>query len=517
MKDKNPTRLTILPLYTNVTPSMRTSNPRLLKLHKCDLSIANAKCKVHLPPNTLRDRYPPSMIVMDTKYLKTADAKQGEMVFMLIGKALCRTSPFRFLYCVLGNNEVELSGPIYSRSRLCGSIIMLCTISMDKAAAQGLCQNPSKIKSSSNPGSKSKAEKAKPKKSPPSSDITAPPPIVTLPPPSSVTSAPPSPKKNHPSHYDYTTDHLQTYKCQGHFKEVSKKKKGKSVDNVVAKGEPEIKVLIAQGEPAIDKAALVKSSPSKLDVLASAIDVSLLDIVEPLRYTTHVETSVVKKMTVAEPVNVEVVARTVCGQGGRSEKEKEEQVGDSEEEKRTKREGDSESEENDHKGVGDDEKESEGKDSESESDESEGSITIENTVMAPLEEVNEEECSEEPRPSLTSFLGDEEVESDEDELPLFEVGKKKKAPAKPKKTNSHGKEEVAPPTRTHLTRSKRKAANEQMIKEARSTKITMKSVAVVEAVMDLDEDDELGSSHKGKKSLVKRIVVKPIKATAPTS
>lgn len=64
----------------------------------------------------------------------------------------------------------------------------------------------------------------------PSINISAPPPTITLPPPSSVTSAPlsnvyslpPSPKMTTQSTFS-TPDSLQTYKGQGHIKEVSEK------------------------------------------------------------------------------------------------------------------------------------------------------------------------------------------------------------------------------------------------------------------------------------------------------
>lgn len=103
--------------------------------------------------------------------------------------------------------------------------------------------------------------------------------------------------------------------------------------------------------------------------------------------------------------------------------------------------------------MGNDEKDNEIEDSEFESEEehesedSEGSMTIGNTVMPHLEDVNIEESSEEPRPSIVPFLGYENIENDEDGLPLSEVGKKKKATAKPTKLASHGIKDVTPPTR----------------------------------------------------------------------
>ncbi|XP_070034548.1 uncharacterized protein [Nicotiana tomentosiformis] len=351
-------------------------------------------------------------------------------------------------------------------------------------------QTPSKTKSSSKPSSKSKVEKAKPKKSV-KSTITS-----------------------------------KSTKVKATSRKLVKREK--PVDNVVAKGELAIKVLIAQGEPAIDKDALVKPSPSKLKIFVAE---QFMAEKEGKKETGENEGSDESTYSLTDEEEDEETNKggEVEGEKGHdSEVKKSEDEGESakeneEEEKGPKREGDSESEDNDHEGVGDDEKESEGKDSESEteeeneSEESEGSMTIENTIMALLEEVNEKECSEELRPSLTPFLGDEEVESDEDDLPLFEVRKKKKASAKLTKTASRGKREVAPPTRTPLTRSKRKVVNEKLIKEARSTKRIMKSVAATETVVKLDEDDELSSSHKGKKLLVMRTAIKPIKATAPTS
>nr|XP_009768954.1 PREDICTED: chromatin modification-related protein EAF7-like [Nicotiana sylvestris] len=117
-----------------------------------------------------------------------------------------------------------------------------------------------------------------------------------------------------------------------------------------------------------------------------------------------------------------------------------------------RKEGEIEEQQGEH--VGDlkgEEKESEGEDNyEGEGNEEEK----ESKVMALLEEVHEDEGSEELMSSLTPFVEDEEVESDEDDLPLYEVGKKNmKAHAKPTRTTSHARKEVAPPTRTPLTRN----------------------------------------------------------------
>lgn len=54
-----------------------------------------------------------------------------------------------------------------------------------------------------------------------------------------------------------------------------------------------------QREAAINKDYQVKSPSSKLYVLASAIDVSPLDVDEPLRETTRAETPVIEKVAAA--------------------------------------------------------------------------------------------------------------------------------------------------------------------------------------------------------------------------
>lgn len=74
---------------------------------------------------------------------------------------------------------------------------------------------------------------------------------------------------------------------------------------------------------------------------------------------------------------------------------------------------------------------------EDESQESEGSMTIGNTVMDPLEEVNEEEVSEEPRPSLTPVVGDGELKIMRMTCDYLKWERtKRKDPAKPTRTTS---------------------------------------------------------------------------------
>ncbi|XP_070057598.1 protein gar2-like [Nicotiana tomentosiformis] len=69
-----------------------------------------------------------------------------------------------------------------------------------------------------------------------------------------------------------------------------------------------------------------------------------------------------------------------------------------------------------------------------ESEESEISMTIGNTVIAPLEEIGKEMRAQEPGSLLTPFTGDEDVSSDEDDVPLSEVGKNSETTEKATKT-----------------------------------------------------------------------------------
>nr|XP_016467284.1 PREDICTED: uncharacterized protein LOC107789920 [Nicotiana tabacum] len=105
------------------------------------------------------------------------------------------------------------------------------------------------------------------------------------------------------------------------------------------------------------------------------------------------------------------------------------------------------------------------------------------------EKDSEEECDSEG--------DDEEVNSDEDELPLSKVGKNiKKAPMKTTKSVIPARKEVAPPTQTHLIRSKRKAIDEKIIKESRGAKKPRKKALIVELVVELDEGNKFYSTLK---------------------
>ncbi|XP_070010736.1 uncharacterized protein [Nicotiana sylvestris] len=95
------------------------------------------------------------------------------------------------------------------------------------------------------------------------------------------------------------------------------------------------------------------------------------------------------------------------------------------------------------------------------------------------EEDDEEEEEEESEGHDDSESeGDEEVDSDEDDFPLSDVGK-----------------------------------NKMKAHESRSAKRIRKQVLAAETIVELDEEDEPGSSLKVKKSSVKKTTAKPTKAT----
>ncbi|XP_070002664.1 uncharacterized protein [Nicotiana sylvestris] len=281
-------------------------------------------------------------------------------------------------------------------------------------------------------------------------------------------------------------------------------KSEKVVRDIVAKVDIMVKEVVVQGELVQIITSQVKLSPSKLNVLVFAIDVAPLDFVPPTSGKPRVEEPTVEKnvaymekgWTEDEDDNRGENKEGVVGRHeghptqdianeekkseneGDSGEEKEsetkdridEQVDDSaEEEKNNEKEGESESEGDDQEKAS----ESEGEDEESEdknknmSGESESSMTIGNTIIAPLEEASEEKRTEEPGPLLTPFTGDEEVSSNEDNLPLSKIGKKpRKNLVKETKSVVPERKEVAPPVGTPFTRSKIKVVYEQIIKES---------------------------------------------------
>nr|XP_016460823.1 PREDICTED: FK506-binding protein 4-like [Nicotiana tabacum] len=110
-----------------------------------------------------------------------------------------------------------------------------------------------------------------------------------------------------------------------------------------------------------------------------------------------------------------------------------------------------------------------------------------------------------------------EVSSDEDDVPLSEVGKKpRKTPMKATQSTVPTRKGVAPPTRTPVTRSKRKVVDEQVIKEFRSARKPRKKVSIVEPVVEMDGEDESYSAFPAKSSTPKRKVAKVTK-TATSS
>nr|XP_009622398.1 salivary glue protein Sgs-3-like [Nicotiana tomentosiformis]XP_016439281.1 PREDICTED: salivary glue protein Sgs-3-like [Nicotiana tabacum] len=162
-------------------------------------------------------------------------------------------------------------------------------------------QTPSKPKSSSKTGTKSKFEKSKPKKiaksagnSEPSpaisplmpADVLAPSHSVTVTPVISTPTAPTSPKPT--THAPVSVFQITSKPTK--VKATSRKSvnSGKEKDRATAKGEPKVTEATAQGESALVKDAQVKPPPLKLDVLAFTIEVSPLEVVEPLSDTLNV-------------------------------------------------------------------------------------------------------------------------------------------------------------------------------------------------------------------------------------
>ncbi|XP_019258234.1 PREDICTED: proline-, glutamic acid- and leucine-rich protein 1-like [Nicotiana attenuata] len=214
----------------------------------------------------------------------------------------------------------------------------------------------------------------------------------------------------------------------------------------------------------------VQHPPSKLDILVSVVDVAPLDTLPPTVRSHKRRNSL---WTEDEKDDGSEKEEEVVN----SHEEHDAQNIAIEEEKKEKNHGE---EEDDFESEGEDQEkvsESEGGYEESEkedgnvSEESEGSMTIGNSVIAPSEETGEETRAQELGSLLTTFTVDEEVSSDKDDIPLSEVGKKPiKTPMKATKLAVPTRKEVAPLARTHLTRSKRKVVDAQIIKESRSAK-----------------------------------------------
>ncbi|XP_070057307.1 uncharacterized protein [Nicotiana tomentosiformis] len=302
-----------------------------------------------------------------------------------------------------------------------------------------------------------------------------------------------------------------------------------------------------QGGSGIDTTDQVSHYAYKLNVLASAIDVEPLYTLPPTSAKPLVEKFMVEEHTrdlgkeKEEEVVIsheEHVAQNIVNKEGKSENggvsgdEKESDTQDktgeqannsAEEENHSEEEEVSESEGEDQEQVdeseeGNDESE---KEEGNESEESEGSMTIGNTVIASSEEIGEETRAQEPGSLLAPFTGDEEVSSDEDDVPLSEVGKKlRKTTEKATKTTILTRNKVVPSARTPLTRSKRKFVDEQIMKESRSAKKRKKKASIVEPVVEVDGEDESHSSFLAKSTTPKKRgakVTKPATSSARAS
>ncbi|XP_019234675.1 PREDICTED: neurofilament medium polypeptide-like [Nicotiana attenuata] len=372
-------------------------------------------------------------------------------------------------------------------------------------------QTPYKAKPSSKTEAKSNNMKPKSKKivkpsivPTPSSPVPAP---LTIP-----TSTGPSLQK--PTTHAYVPTSKNTSKSTKIKATLRKSvKSDKVVRDAATKVDTMVKEAVVQGEPVQVITSQVKPPPSKLDVLASAIGVAPLDTVLPTSDKPQVEEPTIEKnvASLEKGVDTTTVMPMVEGEGSKEPTQKEasnglsfnwtededDNGGEKEEgvvgshegyptqdisnegkkKKNNKEEGQSESEGEDQEKAS----ESEGEDKESEeenenmSGEFEGSMTIGNTVIAPSEEASG----------------------------LKNLGPWKKLRKTPVKETNYvvpTRKEVAPPSRTPLTRSKRKVVDEQIIKESRGAKKPRKQVSVVEPVVELNGEDESVSTLPEKSS-----------------
>ncbi|XP_009597390.1 uncharacterized protein [Nicotiana tomentosiformis] len=338
-------------------------------------------------------------------------------------------------------------------------------------------QTPSKTKSSTKAEAKSKILKPKSKKNDKPSREPTPKPAFsssiysTIPTPSSF--VPTAPIPIIPTSIVSPPSKETSHAPELHTKNTSKSAKVKATSRKYVKKVLEaatqigtrVKESVIQGESGLGTNDQVPYPTSKLDVLVSNIDVAPLDTLPPIS-----ERSPVEKFMVEESVGDLgkkckmrlLMALILVGHEEGDEGEKEEETvnnheehdfqnipneeeksenervfGDekesdtddktgehannsTEEENQSEEEEVSESKGEDHEDMS----ESEGGNDESEqeegnvSEESEGSMTIGNTVIAPSEEIGEVTRAKEIGSLLTPFTGDEEVSSDEDNMPL---------------------------------------------------------------------------------------------------
>ncbi|XP_070034469.1 uncharacterized protein [Nicotiana tomentosiformis] len=133
---------------------------------------------------------------------------------------------------------------------------------------------------------------------------------------------------------------------------------------------------------------------------------------------------------------------------------------------------------------------------------------------------NEEEKKEEKN---SEEEGNSESEGEDQEKACESKGvdgerkKPRKTHVKEIKSTLPTRKEVAPPARTHLTRSKEKDDDEQIIKESRGAKKPRKHISVVEPVVELDGEDESKSALPEKPSTQNRKVAKATKTVSPSA
>ncbi|XP_070023058.1 uncharacterized protein [Nicotiana sylvestris] len=259
-------------------------------------------------------------------------------------------------------------------------------------------------------------------------------------------------------------------------------------------GDTVAKEFVVQGESVPVTIDHVQHPPSKLDVLVSAIDVAPLDTLSPMSEKPQMEKFTVEKgagdmgkeQDAQKIANEEEKSDNEGASGDEKESDTDDKTGKqsndfSEEENHSKENEDPKSEGEDKKKeseseAGDEEIEEEDRNM---SEESECSMTIENTVITPSEETGKETRAQEPGSLLTPFTGNEEVCSNEDDVPLSEAGKRSK--------------------KAH---------------ESRSTKTPKKKALIVEPDIVVDGEDEFDFALPAKSATPKR---KSAKVTKPAT
>ncbi|XP_070058129.1 uncharacterized protein [Nicotiana tomentosiformis] len=290
----------------------------------------------------------------------------------------------------------------------------------------------------------------------------------------------------------------------------------KKVPEAATQGDTVAKVYMIQRESMSVTTDQVPHPTSKLDILVSAIDVARLDTLPPTSEKPPLELfSVEKGEGRKEPVQKEAsdgLEFSWTKDEKDDEGENEEEVVNSHEEYDAKKITNGE-EKSENKGVSRDEKESDtedktcehANDSTEEENQSEGEEKYE-SEGEDQENISESERGDDESVEEEGNVSEEsEVSSDEDDMPLSEVGKKsRKTTGKATKSAVSTRKRVVPHIRTPLIRSKRKVIDEQIMKESRSGKKPKKKVSIKEPIVEVSGEDGFDSTLPAKSSTPKK-------------